>query len=249
MKRRAAESLLRIGDLRVRYGAITALRGIDLDVRPGEVVSVVGPNGAGKSTLLSAIAGALKPERGRILLRGKPMPAAMEDAVRAGVALVPEGRHVFARMTVLENLRLGATTRRDAEVARDMDDFFTRFPILGRRRHQLAGQLSGGEQQQLVICRALLGRPALLLLDEPSLGLAPLLVDDVYRLVGSIREGGTAVIVVEQSATRALAVADRTFVLNGGLFRLSGSGPALAAHPDFEAAYFGLPAQGGEAAR
>ena len=242
-----SDPILRITGLFVRYGAITALRGLDLEVRAGEIVAIVGPNGAGKSTLLSTIAGALKPQAGQVVFRGVPVGGVTEDVVRRGIALVPEGRHVFARMTVLENLRLGATIRRDAAVARDMDTFFDRFPLLARRKNQLAGQLSGGEQQQLVICRALLSRPSLLLLDEPSLGLAPLVVDDVYRLLASIREGGTTVIVVEQSATRALAAADRTFVLNGGTFRLSGSGSELAKHPDFEAAYFGLPARSAEA--
>lgn len=237
----AAEPILRIAGLVVRYGAITALRGLDLDVASGEIVTIVGPNGAGKSTLLSTIAGALKPQAGRVEFCGTPVAGATEDVVRRGIALVPEGRHVFGRMTVLDNLRLGATVRRDAAVARDIDGFFDRFPILGRRRHQLANQLSGGEQQQLVICRALLSRPSLLLLDEPSLGLAPLVVDDVYRLISSTRDAGTTVVVVEQSATRALGVADRTFVLNNGTFRLSGSGAELASHPDFEAAYFGLP--------
>ena len=243
----AGDPILRITGLVVRYGAITALRGLDLDIRTGEIVAIVGPNGAGKSTLLATIAGALKPQAGQVVFRGAPLGGATEDVVRRGIALVPEGRHVFARMTVLENLRLGATIRRDGAVARDMDGFFDRFPILARRKSQLAGQLSGGEQQQLVICRALLSRPSLLLLDEPSLGLAPLVVDDVYRLVASIREGGTTMIVVEQSATRALAAADRTFVLNGGSFRLSGSGADLANHPEFEAAYFGLPARPAEA--
>ena len=235
------DPVLRIGGLVVCYGAITALRGLDLEVGTGEVVAVVGPNGAGKSTLLLTIAGALKPQAGTILFRGTPLAGATEEVARRGIALVPEGRHVFGRMTVLENLRLGATVRRDAAVARDIDGYLERFPILGRRRHQMASLLSGGEQQQLVICRALLGRPSLLLLDEPSLGLAPLVVDEVYRLVESIREAGVTVIVVEQSATRALGMADRTFVLNGGFFKLSGSGPDLARHPDFEAAYFGLP--------
>jgi branched-chain amino acid transport system ATP-binding protein len=238
------DPVLRIDGLVVRYGAVMALRGLDFTVKASEIVAVVGPNGAGKSTLLSAIAGALRPQSGQILFRGQPVAGATEDVARRGIALVPEGRHVFARMTVLENLRLGATTRRDSGVGRDLDGFFQRFPVLARRRNQLAGQLSGGEQQQLVICRALLGRPSLLLLDEPSLGLAPLVIDEVYRLITSIREGGTTVVVVEQSAARALATADRTFVLNGGTFRLNGTGAELARHPDFEAAYFGLPQHG-----
>jgi branched-chain amino acid transport system ATP-binding protein len=232
--------LLSIAGLHVRYGAIVALRGIDLAVRPREIVAVVGPNGAGKSTLLGAIAGIVRPQAGTIRLEGAPLASRIEDIVRQGVALVPEGRHVFTRLTVGENLKLGATIRRDAEAAREIERYFAIFPILAERRHQLAGQLSGGEQQQLVIARALLSRPKLLLLDEPSLGLAPKVTDDVYALIARIRDEGTTIIVVEQSAPRALAAADRTFVLNGGSFRLSGAGPDLARHPDFEAAYFGF---------
>ena len=241
LQRPAAEAtLLQVEDLVVHYGSIVALRGISLDVGRGEIVAVVGPNGAGKSTLLAAIAGLVRPRGGAILYEGQPVDARIEDTVRRGIALVPEGRHVFARLSVLENLRLGATIRRDPEVARDIDRFLSTFPILGQRRHQPAGQLSGGEQQQLVIARALLSRPSLLLLDEPSLGLAPLVIDDVYRQIARIREGGTSVLVVEQSATRALAAADRVFVLNTGVVRMSGTGASLQGNAAFEAAYFGL---------
>ena len=236
----AGNVLLRVSDLVVHYRSIVALRGVSLEIGKGEFVAVVGPNGAGKSTLLSAIAGIVRPRAGTILFDGRPVDARIEDTVRRGIALVPEGRHVFARLTVLENLRLGATVRRDEEVEADIERFFAMFPILGQRRSQPAGQLSGGEQQQLVIARALLSRPTLLLLDEPSLGLAPLVVDDVYRLIARIREGGTAVLVVEQSAARALRAADRVLVLNAGAVRLSGTGAALRQDPGFEAAYFGL---------
>ena len=234
-----AKSLLRISDLVVRYGTVTALRGIDLSVDVGEIVAIVGPNGAGKTSLLSAIAGVVRAASGRIAIDGVELDGLIEDCVRRGIALVPEGRHVFGRLTVLENLKLGATLRRGS-VAREIETFLEAFPILGQRRHQAAGLMSGGEQQQLVIARALLSRPKLLLLDEPSLGLAPLIVEDVYALIRNVRAQGTTIIVVEQSATRALAVADKTFVLNAGMFRLSGTGEELGRHPDFEAAYFGL---------
>lgn len=233
-------ALLSVSGLHVRYGAIVALRGIDLEVNSGEIVAIVGPNGAGKSTLLAAISGIVRPYAGAIQFDGASLAGKIEDIVRQGIALVPEGRQVFARLTVWENLKLGATIRRDAEVSREIDRYFQIFPILSERRHQLAGQLSGGEQQQLVIARALLSRPKLLLLDEPSLGLAPMVIDDVYALIARIRQDGATIVVVEQSAARALAAADRTFVLNGGAFRLSGAGQELAQHPDFEAAYFGL---------
>ncbi len=241
------QALLRIADLVVHYGSIPALRGVSLDAHAGEMVAVVGPNGAGKSTLLSAIAGVVRPSSGSIVFKDRAVDGRIEATVRRGIALVPEGRHVFARLTVLDNLRLGATVRRDAAVTADIDRFFDLFPILGRRRSQPAGQLSGGEQQQLVIARALLSRPTLLLVDEPSLGLAPLVIEEVYRMIGKVRDEGTAVLVVEQSAARALKAADRVFVLNTGLVRLSGTGAALQRNPDFEAAYFGLPGANGDA--
>ena len=236
-------ALLAVRGLVVRYGAITALRGLDLDIAAREIVAVVGPNGAGKTTLLAAIAGIVRPAEGRIALDGAPVTGQIEQTVRRGIALVPEGRHVFARLTVDENLRLGTTIRADrAEVARDIARYLDAFPILAERLHRPAGYLSGGEQQQLVIVRALLSRPRLLLLDEPSLGLAPRIIEDIYRLIDTIRDAGTAVLVVEQNAARALTAADRILVLNGGIVRMQGKRAEIAGHPGFEAAYFGLPA-------
>lgn len=235
--------LLAVDGLVVRYGQITALAGASIHVDEGEIVSIVGPNGAGKSTLLGAIAGTVRPVAGTISFRaadivGQPL----ERTVRRGIALVPEGRNVFASLTVMENLSLGATIRADrAEVKAEIEQFFSIFPILAERCNEPAGRLSGGEQQMLVIARALLSKPALLMVDEPSLGLAPKITDRVYEIFAEIRARGVTILVVEQNAHRALSVADRTYVLNGGIVRLSGKAAELAADPGFEAAYFALP--------
>jgi branched-chain amino acid transport system ATP-binding protein len=235
--------LLSVQGLVVRYGAVTAVRGVDLEVRDGEILAIVGPNGAGKTSLLSAIAGIVTPAAGSIAAVGEPLARLpLEDIVRHGFALVPEGRHIFASLTVLENLSLGATSRDDTAAARaDIDRFLGTFPILGERRNQPAGQLSGGEQQQLAIARALLSRPRLLMLDEPSLGLAPVVVDQVYTLLSSIRAEGVAMLLVEQNAARAFALADRACVMRGGAFVLEGTPADLARRADFDAAYFGFP--------
>jgi branched-chain amino acid transport system ATP-binding protein len=235
-------SLLEIEGLAVSYGRISALLDVSIHVDPGEIVAIVGPNGAGKSTLLSSIAGLVKPASGSIRLRGESIVGqALERTVRRGIALVPEGRHVFAGLTVLENLMLGATIRRDrAAVDAEIAQFMTLFPILAERQNEPAGQLSGGEQQMLVIARGKLSDPVLLMLDEPSLGLAPMITDQVYELVETVRQRGVAVLVVEQSADRALRSADRTYVLNSGSVRLSGDSAKLRGKPEFEAAYFGI---------
>ncbi|HET7714766.1 MAG TPA: ABC transporter ATP-binding protein [Bauldia sp.] len=237
-----AAPLLGVSGLSIRYGAIEAVRGVSLEVGANEVVAIVGPNGAGKTSLLSAIAGVVLPAAGRIEFDGQPLAGlALEDVVAAGIALVPEGRHIFATLTVEENLLVGATIRDDAAAVRaDIDRFFATFPILGQRRSQPAGQLSGGEQQQLAIARALLSRPRLLMLDEPSLGLAPAVIDQVYVLIREIREGGVAILLVEQNAERAFSVADRVHVMSGGVFALSGTPAELHRDPRFDAAYFGI---------
>ncbi len=234
--------LLAIDDLAVSYGRIAALRGVSLHVDSGEIVAIVGPNGAGKSTLLSCIAGLVRPAGGTVLFRGDPIAGqALERTVRRGIALVPEGRHVFAGLTVLENLRLGATIRTDrAKVAEEIDTYMDLFPILSERRHTPAGTLSGGEQQMLVIARGVLSSPTLLMLDEPSLGLAPKITDQVYDLIEQVRARGVTVLVVEQNADRALRSSDRTYVLNTGAVRLAGASADLRGRADFEAAYFGL---------
>jgi branched-chain amino acid transport system ATP-binding protein len=235
-------ALLKVRDLRVRYGRITALNHVDLDVGAGEIVAIIGPNGAGKTSFLSAIAGVVPADGGTIEFRGKDiLRLPMEESVRRGIALVPEGRHVLPGLTVLENLRLGATIRTDAAaVNNDLERFLAAFPILRERRNEPAGRLSGGEQQMRVISRALMSRPAMLMLDEPSLGLGPRIVDQVYDMIMETREQGVTILVVEQNARRALAVADRTHVLNGGSIRLSGTADTLTGDPRFEAAYFGL---------
>jgi len=235
-------ALLSVDGLGVRYGAVAAVRGVDLEVRQGEVVAIVGPNGAGKTSLLAAIAGIVKPVSGAITFAGESLAhVPLEDVVRRGIALVPEGRHIFATLTVQENLLLGATVRDDAgEVRSEMARLFEQFPILEARSGQPAGQLSGGEQQQLAIARALLSRPRLLMLDEPSLGLAPAIIDQVYGLLRSIHADGVTILLVEQNAERSFSIADRAYVMNGGGVTLQGIPAELAAHADFDAAYFGI---------
>jgi branched-chain amino acid transport system ATP-binding protein len=234
--------LLDILALVVRYGAVTAVRGVDLAVGEGEIVTIVGPNGAGKTSLLSAVAGIVRPAAGSIAFGGEPLGGVvLEDVVGRGIALVPEGRHVFASLTVAENLLLGATVRRDAAAVRaDIDRYFAMFPILRERRAQPAGLLSGGEQQQLAIARALLSRPRLLMLDEPSLGLAPSVVDQVYTLLGTIRTQGVTILLVEQNAERVFGISDRVYVMSGGAFTLSGTATEIRNDPGFDAAYFGV---------
>jgi branched-chain amino acid transport system ATP-binding protein len=238
----AGSPLLRVSGLVVRYGAITAVRDLSLDVGDGEVVSIVGPNGAGKTSLASAIAGIVPPAEGSIRFADTDLHTLpLEEVVRRGIALVPEGRHIFASLTVAENLALGATVRRDrTEAQADTDRHLAMFPILRARYRQPAGQLSGGEQQQLAIARALMSRPRLLVLDEPSLGLAPVIVDLVYDLLRTIHESGVSILLIEQNAARTFALADRVVVMNGGEVRLSGTPAELRTNPAFDAAYFGV---------
>ncbi len=238
----ACAPLLHASGLVVRYGAVTAVRGVDLAIGEGEIVSIVGPNGAGKTSLVSAIAGIVPLAAGGIAFAGKPLAGvALEDVVARGIALVPEGRHIFASLTVTENLLLGATVRSDADGVRaDLDRSFDMFPILGARRRQPAGQLSGGEQQQLAIARALISRPRLLMLDEPSLGLAPAVVDQVYVLLRTVREGGVTILLIEQNAERVFGLADRVHVMSGGEFGLSGTAAEIKSDRRFDAAYFGV---------
>jgi branched-chain amino acid transport system ATP-binding protein len=237
-----AAPLLDASGLVVRYGAVTAVRGVDLRVGEGEIVSIVGPNGAGKSSLMSAIAGIVVPAAGTIVFAGQPLAGiVLEDVVARGLALVPEGRHIFASLTVFENLMLGGTIRSDTDAVRsDVDHLFERFPILRERARQPAGQLSGGEQQQLAIARALLSRPRLLMLDEPSLGLAPAIIEQVYALLRSVREQGVTILLVEQNAERVFEISDRVHVMSGGQFGLSGSAAEIKSDLRFDAAYFGV---------
>jgi branched-chain amino acid transport system ATP-binding protein len=234
--------LLSVSGLVVRYGAVTAVREVDVDIAEGEIVGIVGPNGAGKTSLMLTVAGIITPAGGTVTFAGRSLGGiALEDVVTQGIALVPEGRHIFASLTVMENLRLGATIRRDSRaVAADLDRFFGMFPILAERRRQPAGQLSGGEQQQLAIARALLSRPRLLMLDEPSLGLAPLVVDQIYKLLETIRAEGVTILLVEQNAERVFGIANRVYVMSGGKFALGGDAAEIKSHPRFDAAYFGV---------
>ncbi len=240
----ASGPLLAISGLSVRYGTVTAVRGVDLEIAEGEIVGIVGPNGAGKTSLVSAVAGIVKPVGGTIVFAARPLGGiALEEVVARGIALVPEGRHIFASLTVIENLLLGATVRRDG-VQADIERSFETFPILGQRRRQPAGQLSGGEQQQLAIARALLSRPRLIMLDEPSLGLAPSVVDNVYALLKTIAAQGITILLVEQNAERVFSLSDRVYVMNGGSFSLSGGAADVRSDPRFDAAYFGVHLEG-----
>jgi branched-chain amino acid transport system ATP-binding protein len=232
--------LLRANDLAVSYGAVQALEGVTLDVPNKGIVTLLGANGAGKTTALRALSGLLPGARGSVHFDGQPLKGLRADQIAAlGVAHVPEGRRVFARLTVAENLALGAWTRRAPE--RDgLDRAYALFPILADRRRQEAGTLSGGEQQMLAIARALMSAPRLLLLDEPSLGLAPLVVRQIFAIVREIRESGTAVLLVEQNAAQALAVADTAYVLDNGRVALSGSAADVAKNPAVQHAYLGV---------
>lgn len=233
--------MLRVEDINVYYGAIHAIKGISLDVPDGEIVALIGSNGAGKSTTLRTISGLMKPKTGRILYDGDDitgMPA--HKIVGLGLCQVPEGRHVFANMTVMENLELGAYLRNDKEgIAKDMEAVFEKFPRLLERKDQISGTLSGGEQQMLAMARALMSRPKLLLLDEPSMGLAPLLVKEIFNIIKEINASGTTVLLVEQNANMALSIADKAYVLETGRITLSGTAQELASSEAVRKAYLG----------
>lgn len=236
--------MLRLRNLDAGYGKLAVLRRITLHVAPGEVVAIVGANGAGKSTLLRTVAGLLRPRAGEVVFDGaKATGLAAEKLVAMGCSLVPEGRQVFATMPVRENLLVGAHVQlargRREEVARDLERIYGLFPILAQRERQLAGTLSGGEQQMLAIGRALMARPRLVMLDEPSMGLAPLVVKDIFGIVRRIREEGTTVLLVEQNARAALRIADRGYVLETGRIVLQGTAEELLANRDVQRAYLG----------
>jgi branched-chain amino acid transport system ATP-binding protein len=234
--------MLRVNDLHVGYGAIRALRGISLEVNEGEVVALIGANGAGKSTLLRTISGVLKPTSGDLLFEGHSLRGVAEDKiVRLGILQVQEGRGILTRMTVQENLEMGAYGRSDskAEIRRDMEVVLDKFPVLRERRKQFGATLSGGEQQMLAIGRALMARPRLLMLDEPSLGLAPMLVREMFRIIRDFKQEKRTVLLVEQNARKALQCADRGYVLETGTIVLSGSGEALLKSEEVQAAYLG----------
>ena len=234
-------TMLKINDINVFYGAIHAIKGASLEVNEGEIVTLIGANGAGKSTILRTISGLLKPKTGSIQFEGQEiagMPA--HEIVKTGISQVPEGRRIFAEMSVLENLELGAFTRKDKDgIKADMELVFERFPRLKERIGQLAGTLSGGEQQMLAMGRALMSRPRLLLLDEPSMGLAPLLIKEIFTIIQDINKTGTTVLLVEQNANMALSIAHRAYDLETGRITLSGDAKELAASDEVRKAYLG----------
>ena len=233
--------LLTVRGLTSHYGRIQALHGIDIDVAEGQLVALVGANGAGKTTLLRAISGVQPASGGTVHFGGADIThVASSRRVRAGICQVPEGRHVFAPMTIEDNLRLGAHTRPVAGIADDLERMFALFPILREKRALPAGTLSGGQQQMLAMSRALMGHPRLLLLDEPSMGLAPLLVQEIFRVVRMLKEQGRTILLVEQNARAALAIADRGYVLENGRVALSGAGAQLLDNEQVKKAYLGM---------
>ena len=232
--------MLELQDLTVSYGGIQALKGINLQVGEGEIVTLIGANGAGKSTTLRTISGLEKPQGGKILYNGVDITGKPSRyMVQNGLILVPEGRLIFPDMTVLENLKIGAYLRRDRDIDKDIQHMYELFPRLKERSWQMAGTLSGGEQQMLAVGRALMSRPRLLMMDEPSLGLAPLVVRDIFSIIRTIRDSGVTVLLIEQNANAALKVADRGYVLETGRIALEGTGQELLSDPAVRAAYLG----------
>ncbi|MET4576307.1 ABC transporter ATP-binding protein [Ottowia thiooxydans] len=236
-----AQTLLKVSGLKVAYGGIQAVKGVDFEVREGELVSLIGSNGAGKTTTMKAITGTLPINSGDIEYMGRSIKGRGPwDLVKEGLAMVPEGRGVFTRMSITENLMMGAYIRNDkAVIAEDIEKIFTIFPRLRERKDQLAGTMSGGEQQMLAMGRALMSRPKLLLLDEPSMGLSPIMVDKVFEVVRDVYAQGVTILLVEQNASRALALADRGYVMESGLINMSGAGRDLLSDPKVRAAYLG----------
>jgi branched-chain amino acid transport system ATP-binding protein len=241
MKKVDAIVLLKVTDLKVAYGGIQAVKGVSLEVREGELVSLIGSNGAGKTTTMKAITGLLPMAGGAIELAGQNIAGQGPwDLVQQGLAMVPEGRGVFTRMSITENLQMGAYIRNDTTaIADDMTRVFDTFPRLKERRDQLAGTLSGGEQQMLAMGRALMSRPKVLLLDEPSMGLSPLMVDKIFEVIQEVSAKGVTILLVEQNASRALQIADRGYVMESGLMTLSGDAQDMLHDPKVRAAYLG----------
>jgi branched-chain amino acid transport system ATP-binding protein len=233
-------AMLEVEDIRTFYGNIEALKGISLTVEEGEIITLIGSNGAGKSTTLRSISGLTPPRTGSIRFEGKDITTmAAQDIVRIGIAQSPEGRHCFARMTVRENLELGAYLRRDKEIGEDLERVYEFFPRLQERERQKAGTMSGGEQQMLAIGRALMARPKLMLLDEPSMGIAPILVERIYERIAEINQQGTTILLVEQNANFALDVSKRGYVLETGQVALSDQSSSLRENPEVQKAYLG----------
>ena len=235
------KTLLKVTGLKVAYGGIQAVKGVDFEVNEGELVSLIGSNGAGKTTTMKAITGTLPINAGDIEYLGRSIRGkGAWDMVNEGLAMVPEGRGVFTRMTIIENLQMGAYIRNDkADIATDMEKMFTIFPRLRERKDQLAGTMSGGEQQMLAMGRALMSRPKVLLLDEPSMGLSPIMVDKIFEVIRDVAAQGVTILLVEQNASRALGIADRGYVMESGLITMSGDAKVMLRDPKVRAAYLG----------
>ena len=233
-------ALLQVEDIHVYYGSIHAVKGVSFEVNEGEVVTLIGANGAGKSTVLNTVSGLLHPRSGSVQFMGQDLKGiAAHKLVERGLAQVPKGRRIFLQMTVEENLEMGAYTQANSSIAPGIADVYKRFPRLEERRRQIAGTLSGGEQQMLAMGRALMSRPRLLMLDEPSMGLAPILVEQIFDIIKELHEAGTTILLVEQNAQAALSVADRAYVLETGRISLSGTGAELMASDQVRKAYLG----------
>lgn len=233
--------MLKVEKLNVHYGVIHALKDVSMEVKEGEIVSLIGANGAGKTTLLQTISGLLKKTSGEVVFLGKSMnKVSAKNIVKEGITQVPEGRHIFSGMSVYENLLMGAYLRKDKDgIKADLQDIYQRFPILEKRSSQDASTLSGGEQQMLAMGRALMARPKILLLDEPSMGLAPILVKEIFDIIKDINEKGTTVLLVEQNAKMALSIADRAYVMETGNIVMTGTGAELVNSPEIQKAYLG----------
>lgn len=233
--------MLKVEKLNVHYGVIHALKDVSMEVKEGEIVSLIGANGAGKTTLLQTISGLLKKTSGEVVFLGKSMnKVSAKNIVKEGITQVPEGRHIFSGMSVYENLLMGAYLRKDKDgIKADLQDIYQRFPILEERSSQDASTLSGGEQQMLAMGRALMARPKILLLDEPSMGLAPILVKEIFNIIKDINEKGTTVLLVEQNAKMALSIADRAYVMETGNIVMTGTGAELVNSPEIQKAYLG----------
>ena len=231
--------MLKVEDIQVYYGAIHAIKGVSFHVAPGEIVALIGANGAGKSTILKTVSGSMHPKAGKITFLDQDITHTEgHKLVRNGLAHVPEGRRIFLEMTVQDNLEMGAFTQKNVDPA-ELEKVFTLFPRLAERRKQVAGTLSGGEQQMLAMSRALMSKPKLMMLDEPSMGLAPILVDQIFSIIKDLHKAGTTILLVEQNANRALEIADRAYVLETGKITLEGTGKELASSDEVRKAYLG----------
>ncbi len=231
--------MLKVENLSVNYGHIEALKNVSVDVKKGQICSIIGANGAGKSTLLKTISGLVKPVSGTIYFEGKPLPKRAHKIVAEGLVHVPEGRKTFSGLTIEDNLLVGGTVANKSRLAANLEKQYQLFPILKERKNQFAGTLSGGEQQMLAVARGLMSEPKIILLDEPSMGLAPLIVNQIYNLIGQIRESGITVLLIEQNAKKALSICDFAYVLENGKIKLSGTGEELLASDEVRKAYLG----------